>query len=168
MARQTRKRQHGRKAVSTEDVAAWAHSRKFPEGARCRVNPEEVPRMSAVLIDFAQPFLQGDESVEIYRRVLTMAALAWNASFLPAAERNEARDEFANTVCRGSEPEDYAFALNLFEGMTRRRRDEFGEIRRMIVDVDVAEGAGGAPRVNVAASPIDVPDDERPSIEDTL
>jgi len=167
MARRTRKRQHGRQEVSTEEVAAWAQSRKFPEGARCRVNPEGVPRMSAVLIGFAQPFLQGDEPVEIYRRVMTMAALAWNASFLPAAERSEARDKFADTVCRGSGPQDYVFALNLFERMTRRRQDEFGGIRRMVVEVDVAEGAGGAPRVNVASSPIDILDDEPPPVEDT-
>jgi hypothetical protein len=160
VTKRAKKRRSGRRELDAEDAAREAAFQELGKTLRYLATARNEPKMSAVLIDFAQPFLRGDEPAEIYGTMMRLAALAWNASFLPAAERKDARDRFADAMGEGCDPQDYISALNLFERMTRRRLGQFGHIQRWIAEVNVTRTAGGAPRVVVASSPFGAIDDD--------
>lgn len=108
------------------------------------------PKLSAALLEIAQPYMTEDMPLEIRKSVLGMAALAWNLSItgilpIPEAERQEL-----------GEDNDQHDLLQLFDGILARMKDakerSFPDNRRLIMDWEITETRDEY-RVLVASSP---------------
>lgn len=59
----------------------------FLQGRKVVFQPSGEVKMSEVLLEFVEPYKQFAQTEEAYRKMLTLAVVAWNASFLPEVER---------------------------------------------------------------------------------
>jgi hypothetical protein len=120
--------------------------------AQVQINPKGMPRMSQVLIDFLDPFLTGEESLNTYRTAMTIACTAWNASLLPPPERERIMRRAGKMVPGGPRSEERATFEAMFKALMQRRIEDFAEITRIVYDVEVLELENGSWHVNAASS----------------
>lgn len=103
---------------------------------------ENVPgeeKMSAVLGDFMQPYVHLAEDSEAYHKLIALAAIAWNAALLSTEKREELFRKIEPTISRSSRAGVYDLIAELME---RKKRD-FADNRRMILDYQITEAQGG-------------------------
>ena len=58
-------------------------------GEKILIEPSGEEKMSEVLTDFVEPYLEFADTDEAHRKLLTLAVMAWNASFLPEKEQQD-------------------------------------------------------------------------------
>lgn len=104
-------------------------------GTQIRVRQNHGPKMSQVLLDFIQPVLHGDETLEEYKAAVALGAIAWNAGLLPAADREQVLDG-ALTAIGMSTGDDVRVILELL--ICRKVADFAGE-KRLIASYQVSE-----------------------------
>ena len=118
---------------------------------RVVVEPGDALKMSEVLTDFVEPYVRFADTQEAYRRLLTLAVLAWNASFLPVREQRE----MINTVIDEGIPtatEELRTGLkDIVLMLIARKREHFSEHKRKIIDFEVTDTGKGY-RVIVAST----------------
>jgi hypothetical protein len=116
-----------------------------------------MPKMSDVLKDWAAPLLEplrGD--LPVFRKGVVFAALIWNAATTmtePAGEVASHVIDLAGSAGRSTSEE----MRELVEFLIVRRRDDFGQDRRLVVATEVHDG-GDEYRISVASA---VPGDPR-------
>ena len=108
-------------------------------------------KMSEVLGEFVQPYLKYAETEEGYRKLMTIALVAWNASLLPKESQAEMIDE----VLEKLPPEARADGKRIVKGLMRRKQRLFAEYRRAVVDFEVTD-LGDAFHLQVASTPENV------------
>jgi len=95
--------------------------------------------MSEVLTDFVEPYLEFTETEEDYRKLLTLAIMAWNASFLPEKEQQEMIDRvFDKGIPPGTE-ELKAGLKEIVNELIVRKKIYFSEYTRRIIDFEVTD-----------------------------
>ena len=107
------------------------------------VEPEGAVRMSEVLSEFVEPYVQYTETEEDYRKVLTLATLAWNASFLPEEQREDMITDVMDKGLSGADADLKAGLRKVVDEMIARKQVHFAEYRRDIIDfelIDTGEG----------------------------
>ncbi len=103
--------------------------------------------MSEVLLEFVEPWFDGQMPVDALRNLVGMAVLAWNAALMPAAEQ----DDFMQKFAAGVEPELRATATAVFQQMVQRKLAQFASNQRAIFDFQVTMTRDG-PHIDVLAS----------------
>jgi hypothetical protein len=94
-----------------------------------------VEKMSAVLIDFIEPWRSECETVDDVLTLARLAALAWNSTLLPLREREKMlRKLFDSIPIEGR---------GLFAALIERKRTEFPENDRFILDVKLQDAPSG-------------------------
>lgn len=109
----------------------------------------ETAKISQCLIQVAQPYLNGGDNLDEYRKELSLASIAWNLSLFPPDSREEHIMKSLDPQAIEEENRQL-IAQHLLE-LVRRKERLFPGDRRLIVKVDVLD-EGGSVRVLVTSS----------------
>lgn len=109
-------------------------------------------KMSEVLLDFAEPLLEGieDDDYKAMEKAIGFAAAVWNLSLMPKTEQKEELNDILKIAAK-DDPE----MLNVAEGMVRmlldRKEKYFPNNRRFIINYEFGM-RNGQPWLNVAST----------------
>jgi len=103
------------------------------------INPKREVKMSEVLTDFARPYREKADTEESYRRLLTLAMVAWNASFLPEDKRQEMVDRILNEGIPTATEELKAGLRNIVTELIKRKEDYFPNYTQKIVEFELTD-----------------------------
>jgi hypothetical protein len=109
-------------------------------------------KMSRVLADFVAPYEDTVDTVEGYRKLVTIAAVAWNASFFPEEEQQEMLDSAIQAGVPAGEGEVRAGLKELVDTLIVRKNACFSEYARMIIEFEVVSTGEGY-HLTVASTP---------------
>lgn len=101
--------------------------------------PSEGAKLSAVLLDFIEPYKKAARTTEAYRKLITLAVVAWNAALLTGAERQELIDITIKAIVTSAGEEWRKDAENIIAMLMRRKEQHFADDKRFIVDYRVTE-----------------------------
>ena len=105
-------------------------------------------KMSQRLIHIAQPYLNGGDDLDEYRKELSLASTAWNLSLFPPDSREE--HMMKSLDVQPLEEEHRQLIAQHLRELVRRKEQLFPEDRRLIAKVDVLD-EGDSVRVLVAS-----------------
>lgn len=114
-------------------------------------NPQGIKKMSEVLLEFADPYLNHAQDFEDSKKVLTMAGLAWNLSIMDSPEMVKKFEDISSD-----------FQSNFYELvqlMIKRKKTHYGAIKRLILDMDYIQTSHG-PHLNVVSTVIGGSDEQ--------
>jgi len=95
-------------------------------------------KMSDVLEEFVEPYQQFAETKEAYRKLLTIAIVAWNVMLFPEKDRSSRLDELLGTLPERMRKD----GRQITEELMVRKERFFSQHRRMIVDFEVEDTGG--------------------------
>lgn len=108
-------------------------------------------KLSAAIVDIAQPFLDNAETEEDMRGILNMAVSAWLVSVLPEDVSAYKVIEEKLDQEYGNEPELYEAMMGLFDFLLMRKQALYPNDMRVPMDYSIKE-VDGALRLNVAST----------------
>jgi hypothetical protein len=112
-------------------------------------------KMSTVLGRFIDPFIDHTDSEESYRKLVSLAVMAWNAALLT---NDEGRNFIDQVIEKGLSGEETALKTDLrsiIDQLVERKRKYFSHYRRQIVEFEVVD-LGDQYHLMVASTPYDV------------
>lgn len=104
--------------------------------------PGEGDKLSAVLLDFIEPFRKHAQTDEAFKKLVTLAVIAWNAAVLPKTERKELIDTTINSIVTMAGEEWRKDSEDILAMLIKRKERHFAGDKRFIVDYRVAETHG--------------------------
>lgn len=125
---------------------------RFPDGEVTATEASDGVKMSEVLEAFVEPYHDAATTDRAYRKLLTVAATAWNMSLLPEEERSARLDEFLEVIPKEVRRDGKLIVRELME----RKEDSFSEYRRMILDLEVTD-TGDDLHLTVVSTAEDLP-----------
>ena len=96
-------------------------------------------KMSAVLADFVEPYVDYAETEEGFRKLLTLAIMAWNASFLPEDKQQDMIESVLDAGIPGYEDELKAGLKGIVNTLIARKKAHFSEYTRKIIDFELTD-----------------------------
>ena len=93
--------------------------------------------MSDVLEAFVEPYMNSIEGNEAFRRLLTIATVAWNAALLPEDQRTALIDTALKAGMPGATEVVLAETRSLIASMVERKKTHFASNRRAIVSFEL-------------------------------
>jgi len=133
-----RRRKRQRKQKRFENFKKKLEQGPFRED-KIVIEPSGKVKMSEVLTDFVEPYLEFTETVEDYRKLLTLAVMAWNASFLPEKEQQEMIDRVLDKGIPTGTEELKAGLKKIVNELIVRKKIYFSEYTRRIIDFEVTD-----------------------------
>ena len=98
-------------------------------------NPSGEVKMSEVLIDFIEPYLEFADTLESYRKLVILGIMAWNASLLPKGEQQDMVDsifhQFNQQMPRVTEE---LRLEEIVDTLIARKKAYFSEYTRAIIN----------------------------------
>jgi hypothetical protein len=139
-------------------------SEKLQERLRDRIGGRDIAivestdgvKMSEVLEAFIAPYMEFAETEESFRKLVTIAAVAWNTSLLPRNGQTKA----INDLLQSLPPEAQADTKSIVRELIQRKKRYFGKIRRAVIDFEIADTRDGF-HLMVVSTPENV-SDQRP------
>jgi hypothetical protein len=104
-----------------------------PSGVRLISPPPGVKKMSEVMEEFIDPYLDEARTEHQLRELLSIATIAWNAALMPAAEQDALVEDVMATVPQESRP----FFLNWLMELIRRKLAFFADNKRLILSYEL-------------------------------
>jgi len=98
--------------------------------------------MSEVLTDFIEPYLEFTDTEEAYRKLLTLAIVAWNTSLLPEEKQQDMIDETLEAMPETAE-EVKTGLREIVNLLMARKKVYFSEYRRMILGYELTDTGKG-------------------------
>ncbi len=100
-------------------------------------HPSGMEKMSGVLLEFIEPYVKFADTDEAYRKLVTIAIVAWNAALLSP----EKREEMINNLVKGMkmgfwERRDFRRIMGM---MIKRKLEHFAENNRLIVNYELQD-----------------------------
>jgi hypothetical protein len=93
-------------------------------------NPPGKEKMSAVILDYAEPLMEHAENVEQQHKAIAMAIICWNASLLTGEDRGRI---LAEAFAEPGDMEDSG-VQEVIEFMLSRKQELFSHNKKMVVD----------------------------------
>ncbi len=103
-----------------------------------RPTPDGI-KISDVLREFVEPYMDLAQTEEAYRKLLMTAVIAWNVTLFPEQERMAKFEKFLQ--CYPAEVMNEA--RNIIEELMVRKEKYFSQYRRMILDFEVTDTGRG-------------------------
>lgn len=116
------------------------------------VRSDEKVKMSVVLGDFIEPYVKHTDSEESYRKLITLAIMAWNASFLPETEQQEMIKKVFDEGIPTSTKELKKGLSDIVNQLIARKKAYFSQYKRHIIDFEVVD-LGDQYHLSVASTP---------------
>jgi hypothetical protein len=117
------------------------------EDARVVVSPPGERKMSEVLLEFVEPYSGQWRTEEEFKKLLTVAVIAWNAALHSGSQR----DEFIQDMVRAVPPEVRPDMRAIIEEMIQRKVSRFASNKRMIIDYRLTTTQAG-PHLSVIST----------------
>jgi hypothetical protein len=152
LQRKRRERKRSKNAVqkSQDNLISKAKARSSTRNVV--VSPSEVPKMSEVIMEFAEPLMEHAKTMQDQKKVLTMAIALWNLSMLPHEKRAEEIETLIeNLGGTEADPREDVENRNLVQLFMKRKDELFQDIERFILDYDMVETPEGV-HLNVVSS----------------
>ena len=124
------------------------------EGTVFVENPKDFRKMSEVLLEYVDPFLEETETYEDRSNLIDFAVMAWNLALIPEESRKELVTEFVTEVCPEIEEiEEQKTLKRLMNQLIKRKLKFFAEEERFVKEYKLTEN-GGRIHLFVASSVI--------------
>jgi hypothetical protein len=129
-------------------LAALGAKREIP-------TPEGEARMSAVVLEVAEPMLkQHGKTPERAEAVIMLVVAGWKKALLPPDKQPPIEKEIIDRlVPADGSAEAVGVAVQIMDTAAERREKLFPDLRKIIVDYEV-ETAGGRLTLNISSAPI--------------
>ena len=105
--------------------------------------PAGREKMSEVLEDFVEPYMEFADTEDNFRKLLNLGILAWNAALLPEDQMSAMIDETLGAGLPGASPADRADAREFIELLIQRKKKHFAANRRAIISFEVTDTGDG-------------------------
>ena len=117
--------------------------------------PEGEARMSAVILQLAEPMLkQHGKTPQRAEAIIMLTIAAWNKSMFPPDKQPLIEKDLINSfVPKDGNAEDVGVALEIMDTMVERREKLFPELHKIIVDYKCTI-SGGRLTLEVSSAPI--------------
>lgn len=112
------------------------------------VDSPDMEKMSEVLIEFLDPYLDPFRSLKELTNLVNMGVAAWNVALLPEPNREQALREAMALI----PPDGQVILRALLDSLVRRKLTLFADIRRGILDVQVTRQPDGSPHLSVVST----------------
>lgn len=112
-------------------------------GEKIVIEPSGEVKMSEVLTDFVEPYIEFTDTEEDYRKLLVLAIMAWNASFLPEKEQQDMIDGILDKGIPTGSEELKAGLKEIVKELVIRKKVYFPEYTRRIIDFEVTDTGKG-------------------------
>ncbi len=140
--------------MPSKDRERWKRLAEL--GAKSEIpTPEGEARMSAVILEVAEPLLkQQGKTPEQAKAVIMLVVAGWNKVLLPPDNQPALEKEIIDLlVPEDGSAEAIGVAVHIMDTAADRREKLFPDLRKIIVDHEV-EIAGGRLTLNVTSAPI--------------
>ena len=117
--------------------------------------PEQAEKMSEVLRDFIEPYIEFADTPEAMRRLITVALVAWNTALLPEAEQAESLKQVSKALPADAVDDFYAIVGEMIE----RKNAFFADYTRHMLDYELTD-TGDSYRISVIST-LPTTNDER-------
>jgi hypothetical protein len=107
-------------------------------GEKIVIEPRGEAKMSEVLTDSVEPYLEFADT-EAYRKLLTLAVMAWNASFLPEKEQQNMIDSVLDKGIPTGTQDLKAGLKEIVDMLIVRKKEFFSEYKRKIIDYELTD-----------------------------
>jgi methionine synthase II (cobalamin-independent) len=108
------------------------------------VDPKGQVKMSEVLEDFVEPYQSEiDDTLDAQTKLFSLAALAWNATFLPEKERQKMLDDAVAKLMKEASSKHKQEFRAIIEGMIERKMTYFAGYKRAIIDFELIDTGNG-------------------------
>lgn len=107
------------------------------------IEPEGQAKMSEVLEQFVEPYLQFARTAEEHRKLFALAALAWNAALLPSGDREKMIVQVIGAVFPPDAKQDRAEATEVIDTLIARKLAAFADNTRRIISYEITETTDG-------------------------
>ena len=111
----------------------------IPPGSQVLYEPAGREKMSEVLEEFVEPYRDSADTFDAYRKLLSVALVAWNAALLPEGKRRAMIDEMIAAGLPHASAADRAQTRGLIEAMVRRKQEHFAANQRAIVSFELTD-----------------------------
>ena len=134
-----RKRRQRKKETALDGLMRqMRESGLFKEG-EIAFQPGEGPKLSAVLLDFIEPFRKFAPTDEAYRKLIALAVVAWNVAILSNTDQKELIDAIINSIVTTAGEEWRNDAEKTLAMLIEHKDRYFADDRRFIVDYRLTE-----------------------------
>ena len=100
-------------------------------------HPNGAEKMSSVLLEFIEPYVKFADTDEAYRKLVTIAIVAWNAALLSPEKREEMINNLLKEMKLGFwERRDFRRMMGM---MIERKLEHFAENARLIVNYELQD-----------------------------
>ena len=137
-----------RKKIRESRERLKAQAKAAMPGQQVIIQGPQGEKMSEVLLDFAQPYLDLAHDDEAKRKAIGLAALSWNVALMPP-EKHEA--EIEKIV--GDFPEAAEDMRAVMREMIQRKLILFPALNRTVLSYEVADLGGGQMHLSVMSTP---------------
>jgi hypothetical protein len=139
--RRARKRQaqRARQPSAQQILLKRAQTLNYLKDAQIVVNPGDLEKMSDVILQFAEPLIQGPAGV-ISKNAIRLAMTAWNASLLPRNEQLQTLKALVDMLPEGDQ-EARRELVAAFDMLLARKQRYFANNKRVIFDYQITESA---------------------------
>ncbi|MFC1714268.1 hypothetical protein ACFL6S_11410 [Candidatus Poribacteria bacterium] len=117
------------------------------EGQKVLYEPKGEVKMSAVILDFIEPYAKHAKTPEAYQSLIMIAIVAWNAALLSENKRKDMIDIPIKSLSGPDRKE----MRKLLEGLVERKNKRFADYKRPIMDYQLTETKDGI-SLSVASS----------------
>lgn len=111
----------------------------IPPGTKVVYEPAGREKMSDVLEDFVEPYREMADTQDAFRKLLTLALLAWNAALLPEDRRRAMIEDTIGAGFSRATEEERAQVRLLVEALVRRKEGYFAENQRAIISFELTD-----------------------------
>ena len=102
--------------------------------------PAGMAKMSDMLDDLIEPFVDAADTEGAYRNLVTMGVIAWNTAVLPT---NELEESLAHLESNFPDKEDFDVAKGLLFELMKRKLALFPDDHRLVVDFTLTPQSDG-------------------------
>jgi hypothetical protein len=104
------------------------------------VSPPGVQKMSEVLEDFAEPYMEDDTLADHdVHDVYSLCVMAWNAALLPDHKQEDMIDKIVRTCLTRETAADRRIFRRLVESMIERKKTQFPHVNRGIFSFELRD-----------------------------
>jgi DNA-binding Lrp family transcriptional regulator len=104
---------------------------------KMRYEPSGVVKMSEVVIDFIEPYVEYAETYEAYQKLVMVAIVAWNTALFPEKKQKAMVKKMMKSP---SLPRSDALDMKgIIQELIERKNEHFAEHNRIIVEYHVTE-----------------------------
>lgn len=102
-------------------------------------NPKGEVKMSEVLEDFVDPYLDMAQTRSQREKLFSIAVLAWNLAIMPKKEQQPLIDELLNRVLNEDDPLAQQDIREIVDELIERKQTFFAKNKRYIIDYQIQD-----------------------------